>query len=115
MISREVYSRVPVGTCVLHLEKREIKFQNESTEVFNPNAGDSDYFSQSATDGKEFIPEYQHEKLRANVGRIMKQSVGENGKRQFTPKMIKETRQYFFKFFISLLYKYRKAIKLDPE
>lgn len=29
--------------------------------------------------------------------------------------MIKEIRQYFFKFFISLLYKYRRAIKLEPE
>lgn len=55
------------------------------------------------------------EKLRVNVGRILKQSVAENGKRQLNAKMVKEIRQYFFKFFISLLYKYRRAIRLEPE
>ncbi len=100
---------------MLHLEKREIKFQNESTEVFNPNAGDISYFSSTPTDGKEFLPEYQHEKLKTKVEKILRQSVGENGKRQLTSKAIREIRLYFFKFFVSLFYKYRKAIKLEKD
>ena len=72
-----------------------------------------DSFVPNPTDGKEFLPEAQLERLKGRVQKSLATSVSDENK--LSSKGVREVRDAFFHFFLSLLHKYRQAIKLAPD